>query len=61
MNKTFKGFDWERGYFITRTLTRSFDTLEAAQKFAEGKKVMDIFRKNGRFTVEWLKEKDNNG
>ena len=37
-----------------RTLSRSFDTLEAAQKFAEGKKVTDIYRVGGKFKVEWL-------
>ena len=36
-----------------RTLSRSFDTLEAAQKFAEGKKVVDIYRAGGKFKVEW--------
>ena len=36
-----------------RTLSRSFDTLEAAQKFAEGKRVTDIYRAGGKFKVEW--------
>ena len=36
-------------------LSRSFDTLEAAQKFAEGKQVTDIYRAHGRFTVVWIK------
>ena len=36
-----------------RTLSRSFDTLEAAQKFAEGKNVTDIYRVGGRIKVEW--------
>ena len=36
-----------------RTMRRSFDTLDAARKFAEGKDVVDIYRSNGRFTVEW--------
>ena len=36
-----------------RTLSRSFDTLEAAQKFAEGTRVTDIYRANGKFKVEW--------
>lgn len=49
------GFSWERGYYIERTLTRSFQTLEAAQKFAEGKNVKDIYRRNGKFVVEWVK------
>ena len=40
---------------MVRTLTRSFDTLEDANKFSEGKAVRDIFTKNGRFVVEWVK------
>ena len=40
-----------------RTLTRSFDTLEAAQQFAKGKDVRDIYRAHGRFKVEWIKNK----
>ena len=36
-----------------RTLSRSFDTLGQAQKFAEGKNVTDIYRAHGRFKVEW--------
>lgn len=48
-----------------RTLSRSFDTLEAAQKFAEGKDVRDIYRAHGRFKVEWEHTKrvdyDENG
>ena len=38
-----------------RELSRSFDTLEEAQTFAEGKAVTDIYRKNGRYTVVWIK------
>ena len=49
------GFTWERGYYTERTLTRNFPTLEAAQKFAEGKDVKDIYRRNGKFVVEWVK------
>lgn len=55
MRKTRHFFTWERGYYTERTLTRSFDTLEAAQKFAEVKDTRDIYRKNGRFVVEWVK------
>ena len=40
---------------IRRVLTRSFDTLEEAERFAEGKDVRDIFRSKGRFKVEWIK------
>ena len=59
-NKTVNGFSWERGYYTDRTLTHSFQTLEAAQKFAEGKDVLDIYRKGGRFVVEWVKHIDRN-
>ena len=38
-----------------RELSRSFDTLEAAQKFAEGKQVQDIYRASGRYKVVWIK------
>ena len=37
-----------------RTNSRSFDTLEAAQRFAEGKDVRDIYKSHGRFKVEWI-------
>lgn len=40
---------------MVRTLTRSFDTLEAAQRFANGKDVNDIFRRKGKYVVEWFK------
>ena len=60
MSKTRKGFSWERGYYIDRTLSRSFDTLEAAQKFAKGKDVRDIYKRNGKYVVEWVKVKDLN-
>ena len=36
------------------TKHRSFDTLEAARAFAEGKNVVDIYRAKGRFKVEYL-------
>ena len=39
------------------TFSRGFDTLEAAQKFAEGKDVRDIYRAHGRYNVEWVKTK----
>ena len=48
-----------------RTLSRSFETLEKAQRFAEGKSVTDIYKSNGRFKVEWKKvnrvDYDENG
>lgn len=55
MRKTVNGFDWERGSYTRKVLTRSFPTLEAAQKFAEGKNVIDVYRNNGKFVVEWVK------
>lgn len=48
-----------------RILSRSFDTLDKAQRFAEGKAVTDIYRAHGRFKVEWEQTKrvnyDENG
>lgn len=61
MNKTVCGFNWTEGYYKRRTLTRSFETLEAVQKFAEGKDVVDVFLNKGKFVVEWVKTIDNNG
>ena len=40
-----------------RTLSRSFDTLEQANAFAEGKHVLDIYKSKGRFKVEYVKTK----
>ena len=61
MNKTahYGGYSGEP-FTKVRTLSRSFQTLEAAQKFAEGKQVIDIYRNKGRFVVEWIKIIDNN-
>lgn len=56
MNKTAYYHDWAKGHYKVRTLSRSFDTLEAAERFSEGKQVTDIYRKKGRYTVEWTKE-----
>ena len=54
MNKTahYGGYSGIVPYKV-RELSRSFDTLEAAQKFAEGKRVIDIYRAGGKFKVEW--------
>lgn len=60
MNKTTYQFDWTTGYTKTRRLSRSFDTLEEATAFAEGKVVVDIYKSKGRYKVEWLKVTDNN-
>ena len=61
INKTVYRFDWVNGYTKQMTLSRSFVTLEAAQKFAEGKQTIGIYRNKGRFVVEWIKIIDNNG
>lgn len=55
MNKTTIRFDWETGDTKVRRLIRSFETLDEAKRFAEGKQVSDIFRSKGRFVVEWIK------
>ena len=55
MRKTVRGFDWERGSYTRKVLTRSFPTLDAAQKFAEGKDVQDIYRSKCKYVVEWVK------
>lgn len=56
MNKTVSGFSWKLGHYKKRTLSRSFDTLGKAVRFAEGKTVTDIYRSNGRYKVEYIKE-----
>lgn len=55
INKTGYYSGWGEIPHKRRELSRSFDTLEAAQKFAEGKQVSDIYRKHGKFTVVWIK------
>lgn len=60
MVKTAHKFDWEKGFCTIKTLSRSFDTKEEAMRFAEGKSVVDIYRLNGRYKVEWKKETDDN-
>ena len=55
MRKTVRGFDWERGSYTRKVLTRSFQTFEAAEKFAECKDVRDIYRNKGKYVVEWFK------
>ena len=56
MNKTahYGGYSGIVPYKV-RDLSRSFDTLEAAQKFVEGKNVFDICKSHGRFKVIWYK------
>ena len=58
--KTTYRFDWQDGHTIARKLSRSFDTLEQAQRFAEDKKNSEIYRSKGRYKVEWTKIIDNN-
>ena len=60
MSNTTYRFDWESGYTKVRRLTRSFETLDEAKRFAEGKQDVDIFRSKGRFVVKWIKVIDNN-
>lgn len=58
--KTIHVFDWENGSTIRRQLSRSFDTLEDAMKFAENKLNAEIYRSKGRYKVEWTKVIDDN-
>lgn len=60
IGKTAHGFDWEQGHYTRRELSRSFDTLEDARRFAEGKTEVDIFVSRGRYVVTWILIKDNN-
>lgn len=39
-----------------RELSKSFDTLEDAERFASGKNVLDIFRSKGKYKVLWIKK-----
>lgn len=55
VNKTRHYFDWTNGYYKSRTLSKSFDTLSDAEKFAKGKDVVDIYRSKGKIKVEWIK------
>lgn len=60
MRKTRYMFDYEHGYTIVKQLSRSFDTMQEALSFANGKNVLDIYKSKGRYKVEWVKVKDNN-
>lgn len=60
MSKTTHRFDWSNGYTTAKRLRRSFDTLEAATAFADGKATIDIYKSKGRYTVEWVKTTPNN-
>ena len=59
MKKTVYRFDWEKGHTKVRTITRSFDSLHEAERFAQEKEVVDIYRSKGRYVVEWRKETAN--
>lgn len=61
MNKTRSGFNWADGYYQTREFSRSFDTIEDAKRFAEGKDVLDIFRSKGKYKVLWIKRMTHMG
>lgn len=53
--KTKYKFNWKNGAYKEKTLSRSFDTLEEANKFADGKDVVDVYKSKGKIKVEWKK------
>lgn len=55
LNKTAYYDGWGMIPHKRRELSRSFDTLEEAKKFAQGKEGTDIFRCRGRYKVTWIK------
>lgn len=57
--KTLYRFTWDTGNTIRRELSRSFDTLDEAQKFARGKQNSDVYVSKGRYKVTWCKETKN--
>ena len=65
--KTLYRHEWEHGDTKARILSRSFPTLEEAERFAKGEhpgcirwEVIDIYKSKGRYKVEWIKVIDNN-
>ena len=56
INHTGYHHDWSDGNYKMRRLSRSFDTLEEAQRFAEGKNVTDVYKCKGKYKVEWIKK-----
>ena len=58
--KTTYRHDWVNGYTKYRRLSRSFDTLEEAERFTEGKLNVEIYKSRGKYKVEWHKIVDNN-
>lgn len=59
MKKTIIQFDWENGYYKVRTLSRTFATLEEAERFSRNKEVTDIYCVGGgKYKVEWIKREE---
>lgn len=58
---TLHRFDWEHGATKARILHRSFASLDAAERFAKGKDVKDIYKSAGKFRVEWIKTTREDG
>ena len=56
MNRSSCYFDWKRGNYKVRELSKSFDTIDEARRFADGKNVLDIYVSKGKYKVTWLKE-----
>ena len=57
MKKTTHRFDWVNGYTTAKRLSRSFNTIEEAVAFAEGRQAADIYKSKGKYKVEWIKVK----
>ena len=55
VKKTIYKSDWGNGTRKIRTLSRSFKTLDEAERFASGKQVTDIYMSKGLVKVEWTK------
>lgn len=55
MRKSFTTFSWERGAEKIRRLTRSFDTLSEAERFAANKLNSEIYKSRGKYVVAWTK------
>ena len=53
--KTTHRFDWQNGFTKCRRLSRSFNTQEQAERFAEGKLNAEIYKSRGKYKVEWIK------
>jgi len=55
INKTGYYDGWGMIPHKKRELSRSFDTLDEAREFAEGKEGTDIYSFKGKFKVTWIK------